>query len=107
MDNIMTFENWIPEVYRVPIEKYAEVTENAVLTGKYGIYISYGEGIHAYHGNQPIDRELCEELGVRIVDLNYNGGTIIGSSDDLSIIMIFPEELGMTHETIISKIVIR
>ena len=99
------FNEWTPEVYRVPIEDYARVTENAILTGQHGIYISYGEGLHAYHGSQPIDRELCESLGVRVVDLNYSGGTIIGSSDDLSIIMVFPEALGMKHEVIIGKIV--
>jgi lipoate-protein ligase A len=105
MNNILKFNEWIPTIYRVPIEDYAKVTENAILTGQHGIYISYGEGLHAYHGSQPIDYKLCEELGVRVVDLNYSGGTIIGSADDLSIIMVFPESMGMTHEVIINKIV--
>lgn len=105
MNKTIKFEDWKPEVYRVPIEKYAEVTENAMLTGKYGIYISYGEGIHAYHGNQPIDYDLCKELDVRVVELKYAGGTIIGSADDLSIIIVFPETMGMTHETVIEKFV--
>ena len=104
MNNVIKFEDWNPEVYRVPIEEYAEVTENAILTGKHGIYISYGEGIHAYHGNQPIDYDLCKELDVRVVDLHYTGGTILGSAKDLSIIMVFPESMGMTHEVIIGKI---
>lgn len=103
MDNKL-FNEWVPKIYRVPIEDYARVTENAILTGRYGIYISYGEGIHAYHGSQPIDYELCESLGVRVVDLNYSGGTIIGSADDLSIIMVFPESMGMEHEIIVGKI---
>lgn len=105
MNNILKFNEWVPTIYRVPIEDYAKVTENAILTGQYGIYISYGEGIHAYHGSQPIDYALCEELGVRVVELNYAGGTIIGSADDLSIIMVFPESMGMEHEVIIGKIV--
>ena len=111
MDNIkltekeQLFNAWIPTIYRIPIEEYAKVVEDAVLTAQHGIYISYGEGLHAYHGSQPLDRELCESLGVRVVDLNYNGGTIIGSADDLSIIMVFPESIGMTHEVIIGKIV--
>ena len=105
MNNIIKFEEWIPTIYRVSIEDYAKVVENAVLTGQYGIYISYGEGIHAYHGSIPIDRELCKNLGISVVDLNYNGGTIIGSTEDLSIIMVFPESMGMTHEVIIGKIV--
>lgn len=102
MDNIK-FNEWIPEVYRVPIEDYAQITENAILTGKYGVYISHGEGIHAYHGNQPIDYELCENLGVRVVELGYNGGTILGSADDLSVIIVAPVEVGLNHELIINK----
>lgn len=105
MNDIIKFEDWKPKVYRVPIEKYAEVTEDAILTGKYGIYISYGEGIHAYHGNQPIDYDLCNELDVRVVELNYAGGTIIGSADDLSIIIVFPDTVGLTHEIVIDKFV--
>lgn len=99
------FNNWKPEIYKIPIKDYAKVTEDAILYGKYGIYISYGEGIHAYHGNQPIDYDLCKELDVEVVELKYNGGTIIGSADDLSIIIISPEEVGLTHEFIINKIV--
>lgn len=91
-------------VYRIPIEEYADVTEKAMLTNQFGIYISYGEGIHAYHGNQPLNYDLCEELGVRVVDLKYNGGTILGSEKDLSIIMVFPQDSEMNHELIINKI---
>ena len=94
---------WIPEVYRVDISEYAAVTEDAIISGKYGIYISQGDGIHAYHGNQPIDYELCEKLGVRVVELGYIGGTILGSAADLSIIFVAPVDLGYTHEMIISK----
>ena len=95
--------NWIPEVYRVPIKDYAKITENAIKTGQYGIYISYGNGIHAYHGNQPIDYRICRKLGVRVVELGYDGGTILGSADDLSIIIVAPIEAGLNHELIINK----
>lgn len=99
------FNTYKPEVYRVPITEYAEVVEDAVVNGKYGIYISYGEGIHAYHGNLDIDYDLCKELNVEVVELGYNGGTIIGSEKDLSIIIIFPKNVELTHEIIINKIV--
>ena len=94
---------WVPEVYRVDISEYAAVTEDAIINGKYGIYISQGEGVHAYHGNQPIDYELCESLGVRVVELGYEGGTILGSAADLSIIIVAPVDIGYKHEMIISK----
>ena len=37
MNNITNFNEWIPEVCRVPIDEYATITENAILTGKYGV----------------------------------------------------------------------
>lgn len=95
--------SWIPEVYRVDISEYAAVTEDAIINGKYGIYISNGDGVHAYHGNQPIDYELCETLGVRVVELGYEGGTILGSAADLSVILVAPADIGYTHEMIIGK----
>lgn len=94
---------WIPEVYRVDIGEYAAVTEDAIINGKYGIYISHGDGVHAYHGSQPIDYELCESLGVRVVELGYEGGTILGSAVDLSIIIVAPVDIGYNHEMIIGK----
>lgn len=97
------FKEWVPEVYYVDITDYAEVTENAIKNGDYGIYISVGKGIHAYHGNVEIDYELCKELGVQVVELNYEGGTIIGSAKDLSIIVVFPAIMSMEHSIIINK----
>lgn len=99
------FEQWIPEVYYVSIKEYAEIVENALDTDKYGIYISQGEGVHAYHGNGDLDRELCKELNVEVVDLKYSGGTIIGSAKDLSIIIVFPRFMELPHEFFIEKIV--
>lgn len=97
------FAKWIPEVYYIDIGEFAAVTEDAIKNGRYGIYIPTEDGIHAYHGNDSIDYELCKSLGVRVVELNYAGGTIIGSSADLSILMVFPKEMGMNHPTVINK----
>lgn len=99
------FNKWVPEVHKVPIKEYSEVVNKAIHYEKFGIYISYGEGVHAYHGNQPLDYDLCKKLGVEVVELNYNGGTIIGSEKDLSIIMVFPVMMDLQHEFIINNIV--
>lgn len=96
-------QNWKPEVFYVDIAKYAEVTEDAIQNGKYGIYISQGEGIHAYHGSVEIDYDLCKKLNVRVVELNYQGGTIIGSAKDFSIIAVFPKILDLKASDIINR----
>lgn len=104
MNEIIKFEDWKPEVYRVPIEKYAEITEDAILTGKYGIYILDADILYVHHGNAPLDYELCKELGIRVNELKYAGGNIVGSEKDLTIHIVFPETMGMTHEVVIQKI---
>lgn len=104
VSNISTFDEWMPNIYYVDISEYSAVTEDAIANNKYGVYISTGEGIHAYHGKSPIDYRLCKHLGVRVVELNYDGGIIIGSANDLSIIIVFPASLNMTHSIMINKI---
>ena len=97
------FGQWIPEVYYIDIAEFAEVTENAINNNEYGIYIQTENGVHAFHGTDEIDYDLCEELGVQVVELNYEGGTIIGSMKDLSILIIFPAFMEMKHSIIINK----
>ena len=98
------FSQWEPKIYYIPIEKFAIEVEEAIQNNQDGIYIPIGTGYHAYHGTDSIDLDLCKELNVNVIELNYNGGTIIGSSDDLSIEIIFPKIMSMNHPTMISKI---
>ena len=90
------FKTWNPEVHRIDIEHFAEEVEYAIENKQYGIYIPVDSGIHVYHGGDDIDYKLCEELNVKVIELKYNGGNIIGSSEDLSIEIIFPEYMNMS-----------
>lgn len=98
------FNQWIPEVYYIDINEFATAVEDAIINEKYGIYIPIADGLYAYHGTDIIDYDLCKELNVRVVELNYQGGTIIGSSEDLSIEIVMPVDIGYEQFLIISKI---
>ena len=98
------FNKWNPEVYYINISEFADATEEAIKNDQYGIYIPVGKGLHAYHGSDSIDYDLCKELGVKVIELNYLGGTIIGSEKDLSILIIFPKHIGINSEIVINKI---
>lgn len=97
------FNEWKPDVYRIAISEFAQEVENAINEKKYGIYIPVADGMYAYHGTDTIDYDLCKNIGVRVVELNYTGGTIIGSSADLSIEIIAPNNIGLTSTRIIQK----
>ena len=98
------FNAWRPEVYRIPLEDFAEVVEDAIISEKYGIYIPVCNGLYAYHGDDDIDYDECRDLNLRIVELKYRGGTIVGSGDDFSIEIIMPSYIGLDSGDIITKI---
>ena len=98
------FSQWIPEVYRIDVSEFSAAVEDAILHEKYGIYIPVADGLYAYHGTDDIDYALCSELGVRVIELNYTGGTIVGSSEDLSIEIVMPNSIGFDSRIINNKI---
>lgn len=98
------FTEWKPEVYRIDGEYLATKMEKAIIDGQYGIYIMTTNNIYAFHGNDPIDYKLCEELSVETVELGYAGGTIIGDNQDLAILLVMPREFNITPTMINQKI---
>ena len=98
------FAEWKPEVHRINVETLAQDLENAIGNLDYGIYMPISDGLYAFHGTDEIDRELCKKMGVHVIDLNYQGGTIIGSADDFSIEILYPPTVGISGRDIINKI---
>lgn len=97
------FERWEPEVFRVDETFLDNEMEQAICDGKYGIYIIDPTGPYAFHGNDEIDRDLCNKIDIRIIEMGYNGGTIIGDQRDLGILIVAPVEMGLTSISIIEK----
>lgn len=98
------FNEWKPEVYYISVDTFSQDVENAINNADYGIYIPVADGLYAYHGTDEIDRDLCKRMGVRVIDLNYQGGTIVGSADDFSIEILYPPTVGINGADIIGKI---
>lgn len=98
------WNEWKPDVYYIGVETFSQDVETAINNAAYGIYIPVADGLYAYHGTDDIDRELCESMGVRVIDLNYRGGTIVGSAEDFSIEILYPPSSMLTGHDIISKI---
>lgn len=99
-----TFNEWKPEVYYISVDTFAQDVENAINNADYGIYIPVADGLYAYHGTDEIDLDLCKSMGVRVIELNYQGGTIIGSANDFSIEILYPPAVGIDGHDIINKI---
>lgn len=99
------FQNWKPEVVNPSMESIQEFCLNSIKNGEDKIIIPYGDGLHAWHGTAEIDYDLCKELGIQVIDLGYEGGTIIGSEKDLSMMVIMPSEIKLGQETVLNKVV--
>ncbi len=97
------FNQWIPEVTYIDVSTLTTELEKAVREEKYGIYISVSDGLYAFHGTDQINYELCEKLGICVAELYHQGGTIIGSNDDLGIEIVAPIDLGLDNCYILNK----
>lgn len=98
------FAEWKPEVYRIDGEYLATKMEKAIVDGQYGIYIMTTNNTYAFHGNDPMDYKLCEDLSVEAIELGYSGGTIIGDAQDLGILLVMPREFNITPMMISQKV---
>jgi hypothetical protein len=94
------FAAWHPELYVLDAADVASNVSKAITKEQDCIFMCKGEGIHAFHGDDEINLDLCNNLSVKVVELNYHGGTIIGSAEDLSMLIIFPRNMGMREQDV-------
>lgn len=97
------WDEWKPEVRRTDISIVSQVVEEAIKNEDYGVYIPTVSGVYAFHGENGIDKELCENLKVRPVNMGYRGGIIIGSEEDFAIEILMPAHLNVRSNEIIAK----
>lgn len=99
------FSKWIPEVRRTHITELATAMEESIRAKDYCVYIPTVTGVYAFYGSDALDLDLCESLGVLPVNVYHQGGTIIGSAEDLAIEIQMSSDIGMTGQEIINKFV--
>lgn len=97
------FNEWKPEVHYIDANFLSNDMENAIADKQYGIYILAPENLYAFHGSDEIDYDLCKTLGVNVIEMHYNGGTIIGSREDLGILLVIPNNIDLSGNRIINK----
>ena len=96
------FSQWKPEVFYYDINNFVEL-EQAIQNSQYGIYICCSDGPYVFHGNDTIDYDLCNELGVTVAEMHYLGGTIIGDNSDFGIEIVAPAEINLNCNFIMNK----
>lgn len=87
------------------MEDIENVTETAILNGQPSLFIPYGEPLFAWHGDEPIDLNLCQKLGVVVHDMRYRGGTIVCGENDLEVELVIPNKIDVNAQYFLQKIV--
>lgn len=97
------FALWKPEVYEVDAEWMATKLWDAIKNGEYGVLVYKTDHPFVYHGTEDIDYALCAELGMDVVELGYNGGSLVGTADDLGLMVIAPADIGLDANYFLQK----
>lgn len=92
------------EIHETTMNDIENRVETAVIGKTPSIWIPTADSVFVWHGNEPIDAELCDELGVRIYDMNYIGGTIVSGAEDLSFAIIIPEAIDIGTSYVLDKL---
>ena len=100
------FSQWNPEVNYIDEDFLDTQMEANIQNGVDGIYIIVPKSkYYAFHGDDKINYEQCYELNVRPIEMHYKGGTIIGSKEDLGILLVIHRDMMMTNHIIMQRII--
>jgi lipoate-protein ligase A len=99
------FKQWIPTVFELSeeesnIDYYNSIFENETE----GLFFPTSSIPYVFKGSEDLDSNQCEELGVKIFELDYAGGTLVGESEDLPFLIVAPKDLNLSGEIILKCI---
>lgn len=69
------------------------------------IFLPYIKGKFIWHGNEEIDNELCKNLNIDVLTLNYFGGNIVSGPGDFSMGLLVPKTIDVTFEYFLNRYV--
>ncbi len=92
------------EIHETTMDNIESRVEAAVVAKVPSLWIPTADEVFVWHGSDPIDRALCEKLGVRVYDMNYLGGTIVSGPEDLSFAIIVPDSIDVGTAYMLDKI---
>lgn len=76
---------------------------NAIASKTPTIFLPYAKRRFIWHGNEEIDMDLCSELNIDILTLNYFGGNIVSGPGDFSMGLLVPKTIDVTFEYFLNR----
>jgi hypothetical protein len=93
------------QMYELPINDALDQFVQAINNQTPGVWEPIIDKLFVWHGNEYIDTELCDELGVGIYQMpDFVGGNIVSGPEDLSLAFCIPADIDITTEYILNKL---
>lgn len=80
-----------------------EAIAEAVRTATPTIFFPYASRKFIWHGNEEVDLELCNNLEIDILTLDYFGGNIVSGPEDFSMGFLVPKTIDVTFEYVLNR----
>lgn len=93
------------QMYELPINDALDQFAQAIQSKTPGVWEPIIDKLFVWHGNEYIDTELCDELGVGIYQMpDFVGGNIVSGPEDLSLAFCIPADIDITTEYMLDKL---
>jgi lipoate-protein ligase A len=103
--NYKAFKNWKPSVFELTEENSTIEYYNSIFSEeKEGLYFPTSSIPYVFQGIEELDLEQCKDLGIKVFDLGYTGGTLVGEEEDLPFLIAVPKEVSMTNNNCLEAI---
>lgn len=77
--------------------------ENAINSRISSVIISNSEEDYVWKGSDQLDLELCKQLGLEVVNLEYEGGNIVTGKEDVNVAIILPDNIDTTNKLFLKR----
>lgn len=100
------------EIKNLKVEKYVgnilnipEEINKSIESKTPTVFLPYIKNDFIWHGNEEIDNDMCKDLNIDVLTLNYFGGNIVSGVGDFSMGLLIPKTIDVTFEYFLNKYV--
>lgn len=97
--NLKSFKQWKPNVFELSEEDSTIDYYNSIIAEeREGLYFPTSSIAYVFQGTEDLDLEQCNNLGIKVFELGYSGGTLVGEESDLPFMIVIPKTLKITND---------
>lgn len=95
----LTYNEYTGSIRGIP-----EAISNNVVNKQPSVFLPTITEPFLWHGSDVLDYNLCKEKGYVVLEMGYDGGTIVSGADDFSFGILVPESIGLDANYFLKKL---